>query len=122
MTSLLLEEKRSHFSHINIIGELCAQFRRGVLAVILRAGTDKAIKTVEAYHKLHPAAAKSCWYPETFKNMESPDWQQLYVNAEHDGKAGVITIGLLALLRSMAQHEGQMDLPTADGLAHSDRD
>ena len=25
--------------------------------------------------------------------MDSPEWQQLYVNAEHDGKVGVITIG-----------------------------
>ena len=92
MTSLLLYEKRSHLSLINSIGELCAQFRNGILADIRRAGPDKAIKTVEAYHKLHPEAADSCWYPDVFKSMDEPGWQQLYVNAEHDGNVGVISI------------------------------
>ena len=92
MTSLLLYEKRSHLSLINLIGELCAQFRNGILADIRRAGPDKAIKTVEAYHKLHPEAADSCWYPDVFKSMDEPGWQQLYVNAEHDGNVGVISI------------------------------
>lgn len=92
MTSLLLHEKRSHLSHINAIGELCAQFRRGILAIIRSQGADAVIKTVKAYHKLHPQAAKSCWYPAVFENMNSAEWQQLYVNAEHDGKVGVITI------------------------------
>ncbi|MBC8174495.1 MAG: hypothetical protein H8E82_02410 [Candidatus Marinimicrobia bacterium] len=93
MASLLLYEKRGHFSHINAIGELCAQFRRGILAVIREAGTDTAVRRVEAYHKLHPEAAKNTWYPSVFEEMENPEWQQLYVNAEHDGKVGVITIG-----------------------------
>ena len=93
MASLLLYEKRGHFSHINAIGELCAQFRRGILAVIREAGTDTAVRRVEAYHKLHPEAAKNAWYPSVFEEMENPEWQQLYVNAEHDGKVGVITIG-----------------------------
>ena len=93
MASLLLYEKRGHFSHINAIGELCAQFRRGILAVIREAGTDTAVRRVEAYHKLHPEAAKNAWYPSVFEEIESPEWQQLYVNAEHDGKVGIITIG-----------------------------
>lgn len=93
MASLLLYEKRGHFSHINAIGELCAQFRRGILAVIREAGTDTAVRRVEAYHKLHPEAAKNTWYPSVFEEIESPEWQQLYVNAEHDGKVGIITIG-----------------------------
>jgi enoyl-CoA hydratase/carnithine racemase/3-hydroxyacyl-CoA dehydrogenase len=93
MTSLLLEEKRAHLSHINAIGELCAQFRRGVLALLRSAGPGNAVKTVEAYHRLHPEAAGSCWYPDVFSHMEEPQWQQLYVNAEHDGSTGVITIG-----------------------------
>ena len=92
MTSLLLQEKRSHLSLINAIGELCAQFRNGILADIRRAGPDGVIKTVEAYHKLHPEAANSCWYPDVFNNMDEPGWQQLYVNAEHDGNVGVISI------------------------------
>ncbi len=92
MTSLLLYEKRSHLSLINAIGELCAQFRNGILANIRSAGSDRAIKIVEAYHKLHPEAAGSCWYPDVFKNMDEPGWQQLYVNAEHDGTVGVISI------------------------------
>jgi enoyl-CoA hydratase/carnithine racemase/3-hydroxyacyl-CoA dehydrogenase len=92
MTSLLVHENRSHFSHINAIGELCAQFRKGVMAAIRDIGVDEAIKRVGAYHKLHPQAAKSCWYPDVFGKIDSHDWQQLYVNAEHDGKVGVISI------------------------------
>ncbi|MEJ2649807.1 MAG: hypothetical protein P8016_15530 [Sedimentisphaerales bacterium] len=77
MTSLMLHEQRSHLSHINAIGELCAQFRRGILAIIRSMGADEAIRKVDAYHKLHPQAAKNCWYPEVFEQMDSPEWQQL---------------------------------------------
>jgi len=100
MTSLMLHEKRSHFSHINAIGELCAQFRPGILAFIRGMGPDAAIKTVEAYQKLHPEAA-DCWYPDVFGLIDDPQWQQLYVNAEHDGKVGVITIGREAYNRDV---------------------
>ncbi|MCK5058785.1 MAG: hypothetical protein KAT34_19205 [Candidatus Aminicenantes bacterium] len=93
MTSLILHEKRAHLSHINSIGELCAQFRRGILSVIRGLGADTVIKTVEAYHKLHPEAGKSSWYPAVFEDMDSAGWQQLYVNAEHDDNVGVITLG-----------------------------
>jgi 3-hydroxyacyl-CoA dehydrogenase len=92
MTSLMLEEKRGHLSHINAIGELCAQFRRGILAVVRNIGADAVIDTVEAYHRLHPEAAGGSWYPDVFGQMDDPSWQQLYVNAEHDGAVGVITI------------------------------
>ena len=93
MTSLMLHEKRGHLAHINIIGELCAQFRSGVLADIRRRGAKEVSGIVAAYHAAHPAAAKSAWYPGAFEAIGEPEWQQLYVNAEHDGKAGVITIG-----------------------------
>jgi enoyl-CoA hydratase/carnithine racemase len=93
MVSLLIKEKRSHLSLINAISELCAQFQPGVIANIRRAGLDTIINRVEAYHNLHPEAAKGCWYPEVFEKMDEPEWQQLYVNAEHDGSTGVITIG-----------------------------
>jgi len=93
MASLLLHEKRGHLSGINAIGELCAQFRRGILAVIRSVGADGAIRRVEAYHRLHPEAAGSCWYPAVFEQLDSPQWQQLYVNAEHDGNVAVVTIG-----------------------------
>lgn len=92
MTSLMLHEQRSHLAHINAIGELCAQFRRGVLAVIRDIGPEAAIRRVDAYHKLFPQAAAGCWYPETLAAVEQASWQQLYVNAEHDGKVGVIGI------------------------------
>ena len=92
MTSLMLHEKRGHLSHINAIGELCAQFRGGVLTQIRRLGPDAVIRRVEAYHKLHPQAAKRAWHPEVFSAIGSPEWQQLYVNAEHNGEVGVITI------------------------------
>jgi len=92
MTSLMLHERRGHLSHLNAIGELCAQFRRGILAVIRGLGADRAIEIVEAYHALHPQAAQSAWYPDTLSDIDSPEWQQLYVNAEHDGKVGVVTV------------------------------
>lgn len=92
MTSLILHEKRAHLSNINAIGELCAQFRRGILADIRALGTDQVLKLVKAYHKLHPEAAKNCWYPAVFEKMDEPEWQQLYVNAEHDDNVGIITI------------------------------
>jgi enoyl-CoA hydratase/carnithine racemase/3-hydroxyacyl-CoA dehydrogenase len=92
MASLIIHEQRGHLSHINAIGELCAQFRSGILAMIRSVGADAAIQTVEAFHKLYPEAATSGWYPEVFEQIGGPEWQQLYVNAEHDGNVGVITI------------------------------
>jgi enoyl-CoA hydratase/carnithine racemase len=56
------------------------------------AGADEVRGRVEAYHKVHPAAAASSWYPAVFDQMDQPEWQQLYVNAEHDGNVGVISI------------------------------
>ena len=91
-TALMLHEKRGHLSHINAIGELCAQFRDGVLAHMRRLGPDAVIAQVEAYHKLHPATAKQSWHPEALRAMDTPEWRQLYVNAEHDGTTGVVTI------------------------------
>ena len=93
MTSLMLHEKRAHLAHINAIGELCAQFRQGVLAFIRSLGSDSAVRWVESYHRLHPGAAGCCWYPDVFDGIDEPEWQQLYVNAEHDGKVGIIAIG-----------------------------
>jgi len=93
MASLMLHEKRAHLSLMNSIGELCAQFRRGVLSTIRGFGSESAVRTVEAYHKLHPEAKGSAWYPGVFEEMNTPGWQQLYVNAEHDGNVGIIVIG-----------------------------
>ncbi|MFK5854705.1 MAG: hypothetical protein QM503_01155, partial [Bacteroidota bacterium] len=92
MTSIMLHEERGHLSNINAIGELCAQFRSGIIATIRQTGTKKTIETVESYIKLYPNAGKTKWYPEVFEKMDTPEWQQLYVNAEHDGKVGVISI------------------------------
>ncbi len=92
MTSIMLHEKRSDLVTMNAIGELCAQFTKGMLAVIRSYGEEKVLKTIKAYHQVNPAAAKTKWYPEEFKKLNTSDWQQLYVNAEHDGKTGVISI------------------------------
>jgi enoyl-CoA hydratase/carnithine racemase/3-hydroxyacyl-CoA dehydrogenase len=93
MTSLMLHEKRGHLSHLNAIGELCAQFRRGILALIRDQGAESVISTVEAYHRRHREAKDGkSWFPDVFEQIEGPDWQQLYVNAEHNGEVGVITI------------------------------
>jgi enoyl-CoA hydratase/carnithine racemase/3-hydroxyacyl-CoA dehydrogenase len=92
MAALIVHERRAHLAHINAIGELCAQFRRGILAMIRQAGADAAIHRVQRYHRLHPEAARASWHPEAFAQIDSPEWQHLYVNAEHDGEVGVITI------------------------------
>jgi enoyl-CoA hydratase/carnithine racemase len=92
MSSLMLHERRSHLAHLNAIGELCAQFRHGVPATMRELGPDAVIDCVESYHHLHPAAAGSAWHPEALERMDTPEWQQLYVNAEHDGTVGVITL------------------------------
>jgi enoyl-CoA hydratase/carnithine racemase len=92
MTSLMLHEHRGHLTHLNAIGELCAQFRNGILASARSVGADGVLSTVEAYHRLHPEAGRDSWFPEVFSKMDTPEWQQLYVNAEHDGQVGVVTI------------------------------
>ncbi|MCG6955557.1 MAG: hypothetical protein LJF04_06150 [Gemmatimonadetes bacterium] len=94
MTSLMLHENRAHLAHMNAIGEVCAQFRKGIVAVMRDAGPDEVAAVVEAYHRLHPEAAeRTSWFPDAVKDMSSPEWQQLYVNAEHDGHVGVVTLG-----------------------------
>jgi enoyl-CoA hydratase/carnithine racemase/3-hydroxyacyl-CoA dehydrogenase len=92
MASLLLKENRGHLTHINAVGELCAQFTKGILARIRSMGPDETVNTVNRYHALFPEAGRKGWFPEVFDRMEEPGWQQLYVNAEHDGKVGVITL------------------------------
>jgi len=92
MTSLMLYEKRAHLAYMNAIGELCAQFTKGILAYIRNLGAHNVIARVEAYHKLHAEAAGGCWYPNVYEEMDSPEWKQLYVNAEHNEQVGVITI------------------------------
>lgn len=93
MTSLILHERRAHLAHVNAIGESCAQFRKGVLAFVRGLGPEEPRRLVAAYHRLHPEAAGSPWHPEVFDRMDEAEWRQLYVNAEHDGRIGVITIG-----------------------------
>ncbi|MBS1261687.1 MAG: putative enoyl-CoA hydratase echA8 [Calditrichaeota bacterium] len=93
MTSLMLHEQRAHLSHMNAIGELCAQFTKGIVATARNTGADEVIRRVETYHRLHPDAKNGTWHPEEFDRMDTPEWKQLYVNAEHDGEAGAITLG-----------------------------
>ena len=92
MTALMVQERRSHLAQMNAIGELCAQFRQGTLAAIRKMGADRAIALVEAYHRRHPEAAGSAWHPDALGRIDEAEWQQLYVNAEHDSTVGVITI------------------------------
>lgn len=107
MTSLMLKEKRADLSTMNAIGELCAELRKGVLVMARNYGADEVIRLVEEYHKLHPAAAKGTWYPDEFRHMESPAWQQIYVNALHDGTVGVITISREALNNDLIAELGR---------------
>ncbi len=108
MTSLMLKERRSHLAQMNAIGELCAQFRLGTLALIREMGADEAIARVEAYHAWHPRAAGSAWYPDELGRIEEPEWQQLYVNAEHNGQVGVLTIS-----RESYNHDVDVELNRA---------
>lgn len=107
MTSLMLKEKRADLSTMNAIGEMCAELRQGVLVLLRNYGPDDAIKLVEKYHRLHPGAAVGSWYPDEFKQIESPAWQQIYVNALHDGKVGVITISREALSSELVAELGR---------------
>jgi enoyl-CoA hydratase/carnithine racemase len=110
MTALMLHEHRGHLTHLNAIGELCAQFRRGALAMMRADGADAVIRTVEKYHQLHPEAAKSAWHPEALEAVNSPEWHQLYVNAEHDGTVGVVTISRESYNRDVdAELNGALD-------------
>jgi len=108
MTTLMLHEKRSHLAQMNLIGEQCAQFRSGTLAMMREAGAEAVIDTVERYHALHPEAAGAAWYPDTLATIESAEWQQLYVNAEHDGTVGVVTLG-----REAYNHDVNVELNRA---------
>jgi len=49
MASLMVSEERSHLAQINAIGELCAQFSRGVLAEIRARGADAAVSKATEY-------------------------------------------------------------------------
>ncbi|HEV8630587.1 MAG TPA: hypothetical protein VGV61_09750 [Thermoanaerobaculia bacterium] len=93
MTALMVHEGRAHYAHLNLIGEVCAQLRRGTLAMVRDLGAEEARRVVERYHQLHPAAAGESWRPEALERLATPEWQQLYVNAEHDGNVGVVTLG-----------------------------
>lgn len=92
MTTIMLHEKRTDLSTMTAIGELCAQFTNGIPAFIRKIGSQQALEYVNKYHQLVPKAAQTTWYPETLQNLNTPEWQQLYVNAEHDGTHGFITI------------------------------
>lgn len=108
MTALMIHEQRAQLATMNAIGEICAQFTGGLPLVMRQAGAENVIRTVEAYHRLHPAAAQSPWHPEVLGQLGEPAWQQLYVNAEHDGQVGVITVG-----RESYSHEVDAELNRA---------
>jgi enoyl-CoA hydratase/carnithine racemase len=108
MTALMIHEQRSQLAQMNAIGEICAQFIGGLPLMMRQAGAENVIRTVEAYHRLHPAAAASPWHPGVLDRLDSPEWQQLYVNAEHDGQVGLITLG-----RESYSHEVDAELNRA---------
>jgi len=119
MTSLMLHENRAHLSNLNAIGELCAQFRSGILAVMRGLGPEAAMQLVGRYHELHPEAAGSAWHPEVFEQMDGAEWQQLYVNAEHDGTTGVITLSREAYNQDVDDELNRaVDWLKAEGIEH----
>jgi enoyl-CoA hydratase/carnithine racemase len=114
MTALMVHEQRAQLAQLNAIGEICAQFTGGLPLLMRQAGAENVIRTVEAYHRLHPAAASSPWHPEVLAHLGEPAWQQLYVNAEHDGRVGVITLG-----RESYSHEVDAELNRAIDWLHA---
>jgi enoyl-CoA hydratase/carnithine racemase/3-hydroxyacyl-CoA dehydrogenase len=117
MASLMVHERRSHFAQLNIIGEICAQFRSGILAVMRRHGPDGVVEMVERYHALFPDATKTTWHPDALTQIDEAEWQQLYVNAEHDGAVGVITVGREAYNDDVdAELNRAIDWLEADGI------
>ena len=92
MTALMLHENRAHPAHLNAIGELCAQFRKGILAEMRARGETGVAAVVARYQELHPVAAETAWHAEALKELDGPACRQLYVNAEHDGTVGVVTL------------------------------
>ncbi len=92
MASLMLEEERAHPALANAIGETCAQLSHGVLALARGLGLEGSRQVVSDYHQLHPAAAEGAWFPEALTALDGPAGQQLYVNAEHDGTVGSLTL------------------------------
>lgn len=93
MVSLMLHEERGHLSLMNSIGESCAQFQPGILAQMRRLGAGIISKRVKTYQENNPDIDDNNWYPQTMELIASQEWQQLYVNAEHDGDVGLISIG-----------------------------
>jgi len=119
MASLMLHERRSHLAQLNAIGEMCAQLRRGILAIMRSTGADAVRTTVERYHQLFPAAAATAWYPEVLDQLETREWQQLYVNAEHDGSVGVVTLGREAYNGDVdVELNRALDWLQAEGIEH----
>ncbi len=92
MTTMMIGENRAHLAAMNAIGELCAQFAVGTPALIRQLGASEAADTVARYHALHPEASLSPWSPELLQQIDKPEWQQLYVNAEHNGSVGVVSM------------------------------
>jgi len=116
MTCLMIHEKRADLTTMNAIGELCAELRKGVVVLLRRLGADEARRLVEEYHKLHPAAA-AAWHPEALAAIETPAGKQIYVNALHDGKIGVVSIGREALNEDViAELESAVDWLKAEGI------
>lgn len=91
-TALMLHEDRGHPAHMNAIGELCAQFTKGILAVMRAEGAQGVKARVQAYHDLVPAAADTSFHADALEALGTPGLNQLYVNAEHDGTVGVVTL------------------------------
>jgi enoyl-CoA hydratase len=99
MTALMLHERRAELPLLNAIGESCGAGRArggagggGGGGAEGELGPAKAKEAVAAWHRIDPAAAAAAWHPGAFERMDSPEWQQLYVNAEHDGTVGVVTL------------------------------
>jgi enoyl-CoA hydratase/carnithine racemase len=86
---------------------MCAQFTSGVMALARQRGKAEVVRIVEAYHRLHPEAAGQTWHPEAFDAIGEAAWQQLYVNAEHDGHVGVLTISREAYNHDVDRELGQ---------------
>ena len=93
MASLLLHEQRGHLSHINAIGELCAQFRRGILAMIRSLGAEAAIRDGRGVSPAVPRGGRrAAGIRPCSSSWTAPSGSSCTSTPSTTGTVGVITI------------------------------
>jgi hypothetical protein len=93
MTALMVHEERAHFAHLNLIGELCAQLRRGVLALVRGLGADEARRLVERYHRCTRPPPRARGTRTRSTASPRPSGSSSTSTPSTTARSGVITLG-----------------------------